>query len=182
MRTLVLALAGILLAGCVTPTPEAAPNFGWCPDWVQGPGAARESVHLAQGGWQNATYAPPAANATGPRNGTGWTWEGHPLDIYRVVVNTITGPGAPQLRASPADRPVEGLFLRDYKGANGTQMLAYAAVDASRIGNELDIPLGSVVQGEPPHPGALVLRWHESGHGAVDVGFTLTYFYRVCGA
>src|ERR1041385_6855055 len=93
--TVVLACVAVAgLAGCAAPTNKTAssPLLGLCPQWVQGLGGTSVEAHLV--GDDNETHELGPADAT---------FQGRPLDLYRLHVDRLAVQGRLELRAFAAD-------------------------------------------------------------------------------
>lgn len=165
--TAVLAVA--LLAGCATPTdkPAADPLLGLCPQWVQGGGSESLGVHAAD----NATE-------TRSLNATAATYQGRPLDLYRLRVDQLTVGGRLELRAFAADG--KQLAIRDYRQAAPQLVPVVVFTDGSAVGHEFDVMLSPVSQNGTASPAPVELRF-TAGGGAGEATLTVTYHYKVCG-
>jgi hypothetical protein len=174
MRPLVLLAAAAVaafLSGCTVPEqdPEADPLFGLCPQWAQGPGSHALQLQLAGNGSDSSEL--------GPANDT---FDGKPLDLYRLHIDQLAVEGRTELRALAADGT--RLNIRDYRLSASQQLVPVVAfTDGSAAGQDFDVFLSSVAHGSTPSPGPVTLQWTQVA-GNTTAAATVTYHYKVCGA
>lgn len=172
MRIALAAVLVALLAGCAAPETTKNPLFGYCPDWVQGPGNSSGTLHTDAAS-RNAT-----ADILPPGNLS--AFQGKPLDLYRMRVDTLSlAAGTLQLRATSEGRR---LNWRDLRGATPQSVPVLTFPDASAAGHEFEVILSSVSDQDAPQPGPLHVEASYEGSGRADLGYTVTFLYRVCGA
>lgn len=171
MRWLAAAALAVLLAGCTVPDdePEGDPLFGLCPQWQQGPGSLALAVEVEGNGSEDRELGP--ANAT---------FDGRPLDLYRIRLGNVTVSGRLEMRAFADDG--RQLAIRDYRIASTEQLVPVVAfTDGTAAGKEFDVFLSPVTQSSPAAPTPVTLRWTSaSGTSAIDA--VVTYHYKVCGS
>lgn len=175
----------VLLAGCAAPSTGPTPSFGYCPDWVQAPGETHLSAAVATGTpMANVTLTPPNASAAN-RTGPGWTYGGHPLDMYHVRIDSVTSSArSVDLRAHAQDNTTLLLYNRTNASA------FYVPLTGASSGQEYSVRLAPVTQNDAARPGPAVLgftlTWDHNvtyvQEPRATVAFTLTYWYKVCGA
>lgn len=148
----------------------------------------------------STTVRPPGA-ADGTRNGTGWTHGGHPLDLYHLTMRNVTVAGRLEMRAYGGENHTIGvdqgrLMVRDYRVANGTPLGTMLELDAAAAGHAFDVLVSSISFDDGAAPSPIHLEWRLAPNAAPRAGtapaetrtpsatleFTVTYFYRVCGA
>lgn len=146
------------------------------------------------------TLRPPGA-ADGVRNGTGWMHGGHPVDLYHLTLRNVTVAGRLELRAFGGANHTLGvdqgrLMIRDYRVVNGTPLGTLLHVDPSAAGHSFDVLVSSISFDDDAAPSPAHLEWRLMADAAPRSGtapgerpapsatleFTVTYFYRVCGA
>lgn len=172
-----LALLALLMPGCTEePEDRDDPLFGLCPQWIQGPGHEAVTVDVdASNG--------PAEQVVRPVEDGGLRDEhrGRPLDMYRVVLESVeVTDGALELRAY-ANQSDERKAIRDYR-VDGAQLQPVVRITSEDAGREFDVALTSVSQDTVPAPAPLRLSWTFVGGGQGHVVGNVTYHYRVCGA
>ena len=153
---------------------EPAPSLGWCPAWIPGPGTAPVSAAVMNG-TSSTQLIPPGANPE-VRNGTGWTFKGHPFDAVRLSVQRVKG--TLEMRASMADNGTVPPVLRDYRHPGGTQLVPYVRLQEGDSA-EVDVVLGGLLHRDGARPGPLILEWRSPGNASVEA--TATFLYRICG-
>jgi hypothetical protein len=180
------ALAVVLLAGCATPEDTKNPLLGYCPQWVQAPGAFSGDVALdAANPSRVQTVQPPDRNGT-----SGTTYLGRPLDMYRLRIDSFQAPNGTrvELRAYAVDANGTRLTQRTWRDfRSGTpDYLPFLTIDGKQAGTEFEVALTSIAQNDPPRPGPLQLAWNstapDGAPGPVHVAYTVTFHYKVCGA
>lgn len=177
MRILAAATLLILLAGCAAPTEDKQdPLFGLCPQWLHGPGQHTVGFHLPEGNATNATAAAVRSIELGPAAAE---FQGHPLDLYRVLVTKLEVDGRLELRAF--DGAGRQLLVRDYRQAGPQQVPVVVFTDGEAVDHEFDVILGAVTSDAPGAPAPVTLRWTLDGADA-EVGFDASFHYKVCGS
>jgi hypothetical protein len=165
----VVLVAG-LLAGCTTPTNKtaASPLLGLCPQWMQGGGSDSLGVHVVGNASETRELGPAAA-----------TFQGKPLDLYRIHVDDLKLDGRLELRAFAADG--RQLAIRDYRQAAPQLVPVVVFTDGTAADHEFDLFLSPVTQNGTASPAPATLRFTASGTDTV-IDLTVTYHYKVCGA
>lgn len=174
----------LLLSGCTAnDDTDANPLFGWCPQWVQGPGSHPVNLYISDVNAENETDSrilhPPGISFSG--NGTPDVFQGRPLDLYRITLDRINATGNVELRAFDQDGIQLG--IRDYRHQDdAVQVVPLAIVAADDAGAHFDVALTSVSHDDRANPGSLRVRWTMADGGAAVIAYTATYHYKVCGA
>lgn len=172
MRALALlaVLLAALVAGCAAPKdgPKADPLFGLCPQWTQGHGEQVGSLALGGGAPDQAERVLDAAQ---PR------YLDRPLDLYRVIITDLNVTGDLEMRAHSANGT--RLSVRDYR-LEDTQMVPVVRLDPSAVGKEFDVFLSPVLEDGPVEETPATLQWTLDGEAA-QVGYKVTFHYKVCG-
>jgi hypothetical protein len=174
MRLLAAATATllVLLAGCALPgaeeEPEDDPLFGLCPQWVQG-GGGQTGGFVLNGTANRTVELGPAANESA----------GQPLDLYRVNLTTLDVDGRLELRAFDANG--RQLAVRDYRQEAPQLVPVVVFTDGSAEGHEFEVFLSTLTSDGDASPAPVSLRWSLDG-AAAEVGFDVTYHYKVCGS
>lgn len=178
---MVLVALASLAAGCVAPedTASKANLLGYCPQWLQGPGQAGDSVDLS------------AALAEGTKiQAADAVWQGHPLDVYRVRLDTLdVAGGALELRAFRDDNHTSSINWYDYRSAGqpfrSVPFLSFRA-GSNATGHEFDAVLAGLKQSDITSSGPVQFVWRfvadtggGEGHGRAE--YSVSYLYRVCG-
>lgn len=170
----------LLLAGCALPEDDGTnPLFGLCPQWEPAHGQVAGTVYLDAG-------APQSRQLVGP-DGSAYEKRGHPLDMVRLRIDEATVPrdGRVTLKAyAEANNETVQRNWRDLREdsvqARWVPALVFTAEDAAP-GQEFEAYLTSVDHDEPPRAGPVRLEWTLAGSEPAEIGYTLTWHYKVCG-
>jgi len=160
----------LLLSGCTAPQDKApaSPLLGLCPQWVQGLGGTTIAAHLV--GDANETHELGPADAT---------FQGRPLDLYRLRVDQLAVQGRLEMRAFAADG--KQLAVRDYRQQAPQLVPVVVFTDGTAAGHEFDVFLSPVSQNGTAAPAPVSVRLTSSGNEST-ISLSATYHYKVCGA
>ena len=170
------------LSGCFVPDePEGPRLIGACPQWQDGPSLPNQVVEMeAMPGAPDKETSPQLANVT---------FNGRPLNRYRVVVNRMeVSGGVLELRAFVSEGRTQRNWY-DYRAPGqhfaSVPVLNFRAGD-DVAGQEFDTLLTPVTQSDPGQGSPMELEWTlnatASGPARARVEFTVVPGYRVCGA
>ncbi|HLF16650.1 MAG TPA: hypothetical protein VI796_04375 [Candidatus Thermoplasmatota archaeon] len=181
---LAAALVALSVAGCAATDDKAEdPLFGLCPSWIQGPGRANHPLALSGPGSEDWSVQPPGTEGQDPGS-LAWLHNGDPFDLVRVRVDNLTlFHGSLELRAFVGDRQP---LIRDFR-EESAQLRPVVVLDGvGDDGQEFDVLLTGISEGEPAAPGPVRLEWRleptGTGVATASLDALATFHYRVCGA
>lgn len=170
-----------MLAGCVADPAPTAPLFGYCPQWMQGPGSVAQTVSVAAGATSNLTLVPTTANGT-----IVWEFQRHPFDMVRLHIDSGNVPAGATLQLKAVTRS-NGTLQHNWRqfspdGASWFPSLQWGAGPVPA--HDFETFLSSVDARDRPVPQPMDLSWSLEGSGdaVASVSYTVTFHYKVCGA